>query len=435
MCLVTTAAEADVMTLEEALSSAYETNPQLEAARAKLRATDEEVAKALAGWRPTISVSGSYGWQQQSQTLLGPQAIESIPESEHITVSQSLFDGRTIPGTARAKELVEAGRAELAATEGTVLYNATVSYFAVLRDTAIVSAYQEDVDRLGHLTDSIRQRLRIGDLTKTDTSQAEARLIGSRMNLASAQRQLAVDRASFEHIVGRPAETLSDHPLPKLPTESSALDIALAKNPDLLQSKAQARAADHAVDVATGALLPSLSLNASYGRSIDQIAPGVSENGVSIMGQLSIPLYQGGAEEAGVRQAKEQSAQAFLSSLEAERQVRDDVAGAWETFDASRKTAELATAQADANDTAYHGATMEAQVGSRTILDILNADQERLQSKIAAITQQQNSIVAAYQILRILGRMNAADLKLPVKLYDPKDHYDADATKWFGFGD
>jgi outer membrane protein len=427
---------AEEMTLEASLAAAYVSNPQLEAQRASLRATDEEVNKALAGWRPTLGGSGSYGWQKQSQTLLGPQSVTSVPQSEQITLDQPLFNGRTIPSVAHAKELVSAGREQLTAAEETVLFNGISAYFAVLRDAEIVEAYHEDVRHLRTIQENTGKRLALGELTKTDASQAAARLLGSQINLAAAEQQLAASRASFEHIIGRPAEALIEHALPTIPAASDGvLDIALEQNATLLQRRAEARAADQNVEIARGALLPSVSVQAEYGRSINTIAPGVRENGVSVLGQLNIPLYQGGAEEAGIRQAKEQSTQALLTSYDAERQVREDATNAWHAYQVSRAAAELAAKQAAANEVAYLGTTMESQVGSRNILDILNAEQELLQSKITAITEQQNNIVAAYRLLNVMGRLTAADLKLPVTLYDPAKHYDENATKWFGFGD
>jgi len=434
--LLATPSSAEPMTLEAALAAAYLSNPQLEAQRAALRATDEEVAKALSGWRPSVGGAASYGWQHQKQTLLGSGFTTSIPESEQLTLSQPVFNGRTIPSIAHAKQLVAAGREELRSTEGTVLFNAVNAYFSVLRDQQIVEAYREDIDHLRDIQKNTESRLRIGDLTKTDAAQASARLLSSQVNLAAAQRQLSASRATFEHLIGRPAEALVDHPLPGIPQDPDrGMREALASNPDLAQKRAEAQAAEKNVDVAVGALLPTLSVQAQYGRSIDAIAPGVRENGVSVMGQLNIPLYQGGAEEASIRQAKEQSSQARLLSYETERQVREDFTNAWDTFGTSRKSAELSLQQATENQAAYLGTTMESKVGSRNIIDILNAEQELLQAKVAAISQQANMLIAAYRIVGVTGHLNAADLKLAVPLYDPKDHYDQDATKWFGIGD
>lgn len=429
-------AGAEPMTLETALAAAYLSNPQLEAQRAALRATDEEVAKALAGWRPSVGGTASYGWQNQNQTLLGAGSRTSVPQAEQLTITQTLFNGRTVPSVSRAKQLVSAGREQLRATEQTVLLNAAMAYFSVLRDQEIVEAYREDLSRLRDIQRNTEARLRIGDLTKTDASLASARLLGSQISFAAAQQQLAASRAAFEHHIGRPAESLREHAIPNLPHDpDGGLRDALANHPALAQKRAEAEAARTGVDVATGALLPTLSVQAQYGRSIDTIAPGVRANGLSVLGQLNIPFYQGGAEQAGIRQAKEQSSQALLMSYETERQVREDFTNAWNLFNTSQDAAALSVQQAAANESAYLGTTVESRVGSRNIIDILNAEQELLQAKINAISQRASSIVAAYRVVAATGRMTAADLKLPVPLYSPADHYDQDATKWFGLGD
>ena len=430
-----TPTSAEPMTLETALAAAYLSNPQLEAQRAALRATDEEVAKALAGWRPTIGGSASYGWQNQNQTLLGAGSRTSVPQAEQLTITQPLFSGRTIPSVARAKQFVSAGREELRAMEQSVLLNATIAYFSVLRDQEIVEAYREDLVHLRDIQKNTESRLRLGDLTKTDASQASARHLGSQISFAAAQQQLAASRATFEHVIGRPAESLVEHSIPNLPSDpDKGLRDALSNNPSLAQKRAEAEAARKNVDVAVGALLPTLSVQAQYGRSIDTIAPGVRSNGLSVLGQLNIPFYQGGAEQAGVRQAKEQSSQALLASYETERQVREDFTTAWNLFNSSQGAAALAVQQASENETAFLGATIESKVGSRNIIDILNAEQELLQAKIAAISQRTATIVAAYRVLAATGHMTAADLKLPAPLYNPIDHYEQDATKWFGLG-
>jgi outer membrane protein len=431
-----TPCSAEEMTLETSLTLAYSTNPQLEAQRASLRATDEEVAKALAGWRPTIAATGSYGLSRQNGTLLGLPTGNTDPQSDQLTLTQPLFDGRTIPGVRHAKALVEVGRAQLSATEQTVLGNAATAYFAVLRDTQIVDAYHDDIDRLRAILTNAQERLKLGDLTKTDVSQASARLLASQLNLEAAQQQLSTSRQSFEHLVGRPPETLQEHILPSIPdSEDDALKTALSQSPALLQSEAQEKAADYAVDTAFGALLPSFSIQGQYGRTVDQVAPGIKENGVTVVAQLSIPIYQGGAEEAAVRGAKEQRTQATFQIADAERQVKETLATAWTALVAAKSEAALATEQADQDKTAYEGSIMESQVGARTTIDILNAEQELQQSRVTAITENENGKAAAYQLLAAMGEMTAEKLKLPVTLYNPQEHYDEDAASWFGFGD
>lgn len=429
-------ASAEPLTLESALASAYLSNPQLEAQRAALRATDEEVAKALSGWRPSISFSGSYGWREDRQTLSGATTTSSTPQSGQVIINQPLFDGRNIPNTARAKALVDAGREQLRGTEQTVLLQAATAFFSVQRDIDIVEAYREEIARLRQISQNAQERLRIGELTRTDASQANARLLGSQIALARAQQQLGESRAAFLRIVGRPAETLPQQQLPHLPGDMEmALVTALSNHPLILQARAERRAADHLVDAEIGGMLPSASIRAQYGHTANVIAPGVRENGISIMGQLTIPLYQGGAEAAAVRQAKQRRQQATLNTIDAEGQVRELMSNAWKALAESRNAAELAAQQLEMNRNAYEGAIMESRVGARSVLDILNADQELLQSRITAIAARQNVLTSAYQVISAMGKMTARDLRLPAQLYNPAKHYDETAGRWFGLGD
>jgi outer membrane protein len=427
---------AEQMTLNQVLALAYTNNPQLEAQRASLRATDQGVAKALAGWRPTLGAGGSYGWQQRSQTFGGNKLLDSRPESEQLTFSQPIFNGRTLPSIRQAKATVDLGRAQLLATEQSVLLEATAAYLDVLRDTQIVNAYHHDIEQLRAISRNSEERLRLGELTKTDSAQAAARLMGSEINLTAAEQQLATSRAKFQHVIGSPAGDLKAPDDPKIPgSQEEAMRAARSANPLILQNRAQAKVADSAVELAYGALLPSLSLQAQYGRTKDQVAPGVSQNGASIVGQLTIPIYQGGAEEAAVRQAKEQRTQAHFGIVEAERQTEEDVVTSWSAVITSAVAAEIAIRQEGANTIAFEGAKMESQVGARSVIDILNADQELLQSHVTSFLQQDAALISKFRLRAAIGLMTSSALKLPVTTYDPQANYDQNATKWFGFGE
>jgi outer membrane protein len=311
-----------------------------------------------------------------------------------------------------------------------------MAYCDVVRDQSVVDLYVADITELRALLKNTEQRVALGELTKTDEDQASGRLAGAELNLESAEQQLVTSRAEFEHAVGRPPEALRTSGLPKVPnSEDDVLKIALRENPGIVQSQAQARAADANVSVAIGALMPSLSVQAQYGRSINDIAPGITENGVTVIGQISMPIYQGGTEEAAVRQAKEQRSQATFQIFESERQVRESVRTSWNALLTARRSIQLATLESESDNAAYHGAQIEAQVGARTTLDILNANQELLQSKIATLTAICANQTATFQVMSAMGHLTAQALKLPVKPYDPLDHYNNDADRWIGLGD
>lgn len=443
-------AGAETFSLKEALATAYETNPQLDAQRAALRATDEGVAQANSNWRPTINFQGSYGYQD---TLIGgarnlpPSLGISAAATNHpllgqLTVSQPLFrGGRTWAEVGKAKSEVRAGVAQLTNVEEGVLLDAVTAYVDVVRDAATVGLRQNNVAVLRKQLDATQEQFKVGELTRTDVAQSQARLSGAQADLTQAVGQLQVSRSNFEHFVGRPAEVLEQHPAaPPLPTsEETAIDGSLALNPAVVAAKENERASDYAVDDAAGALLPQLSVQGQYQYAHNQAATefgiGNNEHITAVTGQLTIPIYQGGGEEASVRQAKQLDAQAKLNIADAQRQAVDATRTAWESYASAVAAIQSNKAQADANKVALEGVRQEQQVGSRTVLDVLNAEQELLNSQVSVVSSERNAEVAAYQVLSATGKLTARDLGLPVKLYDPKEYYDDNASRWIGLGD
>lgn len=441
-------AQAATFTLEDALGVAYETNPQLAAQRASLRATDEGVAQANAGWRPSVNAQGTYGTQHfelgNVATPSGSISANAHPLQGQVTVNQPIFrGGRTWAEIGRAKALVRAGRAQLADTEQQVLLAAVTAYMDVIRDQSIVALRQHNVEVLEKQLHATQIQFDAGDLTRTDVAQSQARLAGARSDLTAAQGQLQISRAAYEQVIGRPAETLEEAPPPpKLPgTLDDAVALASTQSPILVAARETERAADYAVDDAVGALLPQLSVQGQYGYSQGSItsalsAPGSAPtvNTTSLMALLTVPLYQGGSDEASVRQAKELHGQSQLNVANADRTARENARAAWENFQSAQGTIASAEAQVNANRLAFDGVGKEQQAGSRTILDVLNAQQELLNSQVAVVTAKRNAEVAAYQLLSAAGELQARILGLKVKLYDPVEHYDDDAARWFGFG-
>jgi outer membrane protein len=441
------------MTLNEALAIAYETNPQLGTAQAGLRAADEQVAQANGAWRPTISVGATYGIEKYffPPILSGAGTISSIndhPLNGQALISQPLFrSGRTIAEISRAKALVRSGRAQLTATEQTVLLNSVTAYMNVVRDSAILNLREHNVEVLRRQRDSTQLEFKAGSLTRTDVAQSEARLATAQSDLTTAQGQLATSRADFLQAIGRPAESLERNPdLPKLPSaEDDVLGKALKLNPDLLTAQANERAADYAVDDAWGAMGPTFSVQGQYNYSQSALnsvvgfgaggsPESVTNHSTAIIGQLNVPIYQAGVEEANVRQARELHAQTQLNVAVADRQVRDAVAAAWATYQSALGTIASNEATAKADAIAFEGVSKEQQVGGRTVLDVLNAEQELLNAQVALVSSQRNAVVAGYQVRAASGTLTAQSLGLKVKLYDPLDHYNDDASAWVGFG-
>jgi outer membrane protein len=463
------------MTLNEALAIAYETNPQLGAAQAGQRATDEQVAQANGAWRPTVSIDGSYGVEKYffpvqinglgtiishppdgQRVMTAPAtgseqinaSITDHPVNGQATITQPIFrSGRTVAEIGRAKALVRAGRAQLTAAEQTVLLGAATAYMNVVRDGAIADLRRHNVEVLRKQRDSVQLEFKAGSLTRTDVAQSEARLANAQSDLTTALGQLATSRADFFQAIGRPAEALEANPdLPKTPaTDDDLLGMALQQNPSLIQAKESDRAADYAVDDAWGAMGPTFSIQGQYlySQSVLNSVTGftsggppesVSEHAVAVLGQLHVPIYQAGVEEANVRQARELRAQSTLNVAVADRQVRDAVEGAWSTYQSALGTIDSNRATVKGDEIAFEGVSKEQQVGGRTVLDVLNAEQELLNAQVALVSSQRNAVVAAYQVLAAGGALTARNLGLKVKLYDPLQHYNDDAAAFIGFG-
>jgi outer membrane protein len=441
----TQAGRSTTLTLSEAMSVAYETNPQLDAARAGQKVNDEGVNQAQANWRPTVNLNGSYGYETlavgSGQIDRPSETLGSHPITAGVQLSENIYrGGRTAAEISKAKAVVRAGVAQLTLTEEGVLLDAATAYMNVVRDAATLGYRQDNVAALQKQLDASEEEFNVGELTRTDVAQSRARLADAQADLVNAQGQLEVSRSNFEHVIGRPAETLEENPpMPKLPTtQDQAVAIALHENPAVAAAQENAKAADYAVADAIGALLPTVSLDAQYGLTQDSLesteGTGV-QHVTSIIGQLTIPIYQGGAEESAVRQAKDQRAQAEIEIADTERQTVAGTQTAWQAYTVAEGSIASDEIAVKANQEAYEGVKAEQQVGSRTVLDVLNAQQELLNAEIALVSAERDARVAACQLLSSLGWLTAKKLALPVQIYDPAQYYKDNATRWLGFGD
>ncbi len=431
---------ANALTLKEALAIAYATNPQIESARANLRATDEEVAKANAGWRPSLNLSGNEGFQN----IITDQPVHAESDRNTVNGTASLTEplfrgGRTVAEIRRAKALVRAGQAQLVNAEQTVLLDGVTAYMDVVRDTMNLEYRRMNVQVLQDQLDASNTQLNAGAITQTDVQQTQARLATARAGLSVAEGQLATSRARFERVIGRPAEMLEVMPaLPPLPTTlDEAVSKAVAMAPTLIAAQENSRAADYAIDQATSALLPqvSLSLQYQYAKNssvIGLITPKVTQREASVYLQVTVPLYQGGAEYATVRQAKEQRSQSLANVTDADRQVRETTQSAWGIFTSAQASIASNELAVMANQSAVMGVLQEQRAGERSILDILNAQQELLAGEVGLANAQHDATVAGFQLLASTGQLTARSLALDVELYDPLKHYNRDAAAWIG---
>lgn len=429
--------------LLDALGVAYETNPQLAAARASVRATDEGVAIANAAWRPNIAATGTYSYNETKISGTGGIKTVTHPLNVQLGFTQNLFrGGRTYAEIGKAKASVRAARAELTAAEQTVLLDAATAYVDVARDTAIVDLRRHNVAVLRRQRDETALAFKAGSLTRTDVAQSEARLAGAQAALTAAEGQLAISRAGFAKVIGRPAETLENHPSApaSLPGTQEAAELSAVKaNPALLQAQENEKAANYAVDIAVGAMLPEVTMQGGYTYSQNSyssaLGAGKVNQGIGLTAQVTIPLYQGGAEHAAIRQAKERHAQELLNVSLTDRQVREAVASAWFNYQAALANIASNEATVQSNEVAVTGVSKEQRVGGRTILDVLNAQQELLNAQVSVVTSRRDATVAAFQLLAASGLLTAKSLNLKVAIYDPLAHYESDAARWVGFGD
>ncbi|MCB1508117.1 MAG: TolC family outer membrane protein [Hyphomicrobiaceae bacterium] len=428
---------ASAETLYGALARAYRTNPSLNAERATTRATDENVPQALAGYRPTITASGEVGVAAtRTRTSVGTTNSTITPAGVSLTVRQLLFNGfRTQNGVLLAEARVLAQRASLDNVEQNVLLAAVEAYVGVIRDGAILDLRQRNVAFLEEQVRAARERFEVGEGTRTDTAQAEARLAFAIALVSAARAQSTASRAIYRQIIGVDPQTLSPAELPMrlLPSsQQAALDQALTTHPAIEASRHSVDAATYSVEVAEGALLPTVSLEATAAHSWEPSA-GVSARD-SLTGYLrfSVPIYQGGAATSAVRQATETLGAARLQLDVAREQVRAAVIAAHGGLVSARAQIESARAQIEAAQLALDGVIAEREVGQRTTLEVLNAQEELLNARITLVSAERDAVVAGYTLVAALGRLSVGELGLQVERYEPEQHYRQVRDQWYG---
>ncbi|SNZ07549.1 TolC family outer membrane protein [Cohaesibacter gelatinilyticus] len=430
-------------TLQQALALAYQNNPTLNAARAGLRATDENVSQALSGYRPTVNgtASATRQWTSIEQFSGSAKRNETNSTNLGLQVDQILFRGmRTKNGVKKAESAVLASRATLENTEQTVLFDVASAYMDVLQNQAILELRKQNVSFLQEQVRSAKDRFAVGETISTDVAQAEARLSGaiSQVNLAKAN--LASSRATYQQLVGKkPGKLAAGYSVDKLfPRKlNSAISSALTEHPAIRASQHNIDIAQMDVKLAEGELLPTLSVRGTAARSWqDQSSRGSSAeqttNSASIMGTLSVPIYQGGRVSSKVRQAKETLGQRRIQLDLSRDQVRAAVISAWSIYEASIPQISAAQAQVEASRLALRGVIEERGVGQRTTLDVLNSQGELIDARISLVTAQRDRIVASFRIASAIGRLTSNRLDLPVARYDTKKHYKQVRDKWYG---
>jgi outer membrane protein len=428
---------ASAQSLQEALTQAYRQNPQLDAQRATLRATDESVAQANAGYRPRVTGNADVAYNRtdtRPQTTTGSTDLH--PRGFGVTVSQPIFSGfRTLNAVRAAEANVRAGRETLRAVEQTVLLAAATAFVDVVRDQAIVRLSENNVNVLTNQLRATQDQFAVGEVTRTDVAQAEARRAGAVSALEVARANLKTSRATYERIIGSAPGRLTEPPEPRslLPrTLDDAIQIGVRENPNLGNALYLEQAARAQVDQIRGELLPTVTLDASYARRYDPSRAVDESDATSVTTRVSVPIYTGGEVDARVRAAKHTQ----VARLQQIEQIRTEqqslVVSAWSRLLAARAQGVSAAAQVRANSTALTGVREEYRVGQRTLLDVLNAEQELLNSQVSEVTARHDAIVQAYTLVSTIGRLNAQELRIGDALYDAEQHYVETRRKWWG---
>jgi outer membrane protein len=433
-------------TIEAALVRAYQTNPQLNAQRASVRATDENVPQALSGYRPRVAITGSAGYQYtDSNTTSGGDRNTIVrteihganaPRSIGATVTQTLYNGQQTANRTRAAESqVSGSREALRVLEQSVLLSGATIYMDYLRDAAIVEVQKSNVRVLEQTLKQTRDRFNVGEVTRTDVAQSEAQLAAGKTQLLTAEANLVTTRANFRRIIGsEPVALAPGSPVDRfLPgTLPAAVDLGLVENPNVTAAMYGIDVNYLQVKINEGALLPTVSLQASVQQSYEQTMTIFRTFGASAIAQVSVPVYQGGAEYALIRQSKETLAQQRLNLEQVRDATRANVVTAWGQLVAGRAQVASAQSQVTASEIALNGVREEAKAGQRTTLDVLNAQQALVNARVALVTAQHDRVVASYSVLNTVGRLSPQVLGLATTVYDPSVHYQQVRDSWIG---
>lgn len=429
------AAPCSAETLAEALVMAYQNNPTLLAQRAALRATDESVPQARAGWRPSLEVVGSGGYTYQVPD--SGSNDDGADYSANLRVTQNLYTGGgTIADVRRAQNSVRAERARLAITEQDILIKAVQAYLDVVRDTAVLQLNVNNEKVLRRQQEATRDRFNVGEVTRTDVAQAEARLARARADRIRAQGDLDITKAVYEQVIGKaPGRLETPAGVSALPeNREQALEWADESNPTVMAARYDEVAARDSVDVAESELLPKLDLVGQGGRSKDYLLDTTGVNAASITAQLTIPLYQRGFVSSRVREAKQIVGRDRLRLAATRRTAAEGANSAWETLVTTRARIEAINASVRASRIALEGVRQEALVGSRTVLDVLDAEQELLDAQVNLVGAERDETLAQYDLAAAVGRLTAKALGLEVTVYDPEKNYKDVHDRLWGLG-
>lgn len=427
-------------TLNEALVKAYQSNPQINASRAQQRATDENVPQALAGYRPQIIGSLSAGLQPV-RNLLPDNTIQTStlkPWTIGVTVTQNLFNGFKTANSVRVAEFqVLSGREALRNTGQGVLLDAVTAYMNVIANQALVETQRGNVSFLRETVGITKKRLDAGDVTPTDTAQAEARLSRGLADLNAAEVALENSRAIYAQVIGNPPVNLSpaqtvDRFVPR--SRQEAVDNSIRDNPAVIAASYDVDVATTTISVAESSLLPQLNVQGNVNRSVqsDTTLGTTRTDQASVVGALTVPIYDGGTAASQTRQAKETAVQSRLVLEQVRNQARTAAISAWVSSEGTKVALSAAEAEVKSANIALQGVRREAQAGQRTTIDVLNSQQDLTAARSRQILAQRDRVIASYTLLSAVGRLDVRTLGLNTPDYLPDVHYHQVRDAWHG---
>jgi outer membrane protein len=421
--------------LVSALKAAYQNNPQILAERERQQATDEGVAQAISGFRPSAVYAYDKGRQRTS--FGGATERYGDASTRRLSVEQPLFrGGQTIAEYQASKQLVKAGQARLNAVEQQVLFQVITAYMDTVQAQSILELARNNQEVLQKQLKASQERFDVGEVTRTDVAQSEARLSNANADTITAEGQLISAVAAFERVVGYKPENALEGPesMPEVPASlKEALGKALSQSPSLLEAMRSEKSSGYTVNSRIGALLPSVAL---VGSMTKQDGAGVQGNSKldqdTVTLNFTVPLYQSGAEYSRVREAKATKRQRAQDTTNTRQAVEEDVTQSWEGLETAIATISAREDQIKAAEVALDGVKQEQEYGARTVLDVLDAEQELFQAKTNLVRAERNRVVAAYQLLLSQGDLTPKNLELDLAQYDPQENYDA--IKWQPIG-
>ena len=427
--------------MESALAQAYRNNPTLNAQRAALRAIDEGVSQAVAGYRPRVTWQFDSQYQHyESTTLAGgsfsKQSTNISPRGGNVSLVQPIYNGqRTGNLTRQAESSVLSGRETLRNAVQTALLDAATQYMNVLRDTAILDLQRRNVQVLQEQLKQTRDRFNVGEVTRTDVAQSESRVAAAQSQVLSAEANLKASQAAYRRAIGvEPIGLRAAMPVDRLSPQSLDASVAqgLAMHPTVTAAQYTVDVAQYTVKAAEGSLYPTVTAEASVQKRWD-LAPGsFDQTQATVLGRVNVPIYQGGSEYSLIRQAKETLGQRRIELDVSRDLVRSSVVQGWATLQATKAQIIAAQAQVTASEVALNGVREEARVGQRTTLDVLNAQQELVTARVSLVTAQRDRVVASFTLLAAVGRLGPQVLSLKTEDYDPRVHYHQVRDKWIG---